>query len=186
MARYRNSESSKVEPDDPFKRHQASGIGYESSVVSHTYPRPMSRRFTVFVIIIVIVLVLAGVWVGSLLTGAKKGASGYSAVFLVTGDVYFGKLSWFPQPKLSKAWFLQRGVDQQNQPQLGLAPFNSVFWGPEGDVYLNRNQILFWAPIKADSQVALAIENPASLPQAPAAGGTSQQNAPQGQQVPPP
>ncbi|MBI2623586.1 MAG: hypothetical protein HYW65_03360 [Candidatus Liptonbacteria bacterium] len=139
----------------------------------------MSKRFAVIVIVIVIVLVLAGVWVGSLIAGGKRGASGYTAVFLVTGDVYFGKLSWFPSPKLSSAWFLQRGVDQQNQPQLGLAPFTSVFWGPAGDVYLNPKQILFWAPIKPESQVAQAIANPQSVQQAaPPAGGQSQQVLP--------
>ena len=126
----------------------------------------MSKRFGVIVIVIVVVLVILGVWAGSLLAGSKQaGASGYTAVFLASGDVYFGKLSWFPWPKLTKAWFLQRSVDQQNQPQIGLAPFSSVFWGPAGDIFLNPKQILFWAPIKSDSQVARAIENPDSVRQ---------------------
>jgi hypothetical protein len=134
----------------------------------------MSKRLAIILVVLVLVLILLGVWVGSFLSGGKQaGASGYTAVFLVTGDVYFGKLSWFPSPKLSKAWFLQRSVGQDNQPQLGLAPFSSVFWGPAGDMYLNPKQILFWAPIKADSQVAKAIENPAAV---------QQQTPPQSQQ----
>jgi len=144
----------------------------------------MSKRFVAVVVVIVIVLVFAGVWVGSILTGAKSGtASGYTAVFLTSGDVYFGKLSWFPWPKLSKAWFLQRSTDEKNQPQIGLAPFSSVFWGPEGDVYLNPKQILFWAPIKSDSNVAKAIENPDSVRQQAPQGQAPQQ---QGQLPPPP
>ena len=134
----------------------------------------MTNRFKILVVVVVVVLVLAGVWVGSRIASAK-GANGYTAVFLVSGDVYFGKLSWFPWPRLTNVWFLQRSVDKENQPQLGLAPFSSVFWGPAGDVYLNPKQILFWAPIKPDSKVAQAIENPASIQQqAPPAGGQGQ------------
>jgi len=144
----------------------------------------MSKRFAVIIIAIVVVLVILGVWAGSFLAGSKQaGASGYTAVFLTSGDVYFGKLSWFPWPKLTKAWFLQRSVDQQNQPQLGLAPFSSVFWGPAGDVFLNPKQILFWAPIASDSSVAKAIENPDSIrQQAPPQGQAPQQQS----QTPPP
>ncbi|MBM3257451.1 MAG: hypothetical protein FJY98_03985 [Candidatus Liptonbacteria bacterium] len=162
MPRYRIPEEPKVEPEQPLRNYQ-----FETR-------KSMTRRFKIFLGVLVLVLVLLGVWAGSLLS-AKKDASGYTAVFLVTGDVYFGKLSWFPWPKLTHAWFLQRSVGQDNQPQLGLAPFTSVFWGPAGDVYLNPKQILFWAPIKSDSQVAKAIDNPSSI---------QQQTPPQGQ-VPP-
>lgn len=141
----------------------------------------MTKRFSVLLVVLIVVLVVVGIWVGSLISGAKGGASGYTAVYLVSGDVYFGRLSWFPWPKLTNAWFLQRSVDQQNQPQLGLAPFTSVFWGPSGDVYLNPKQILFWAPIKADSQVAKGIDNPASLQQQVPPQG---QIPPQSQQIP--
>ena len=85
--------------------------------------------FPVFIIIILI-LVGVGVWLGvSLGRATRGGASPYSAVYLTTGDVYFGKLSWFPKVRLTNVWLLQRNVDSRNQPQLGLAPFTSAFLG---------------------------------------------------------
>ncbi|MBI2888914.1 MAG: hypothetical protein HYY10_03250 [Candidatus Liptonbacteria bacterium] len=183
MPRYKIPQEQKVELEQQL--HPDRSVGAESHKSSHA-SNSMSKRFAVSIIAIVVVLVLLGVWAGSFLAGSKQtGASGYTAVFLTSGDVYFGKLSWFPWPKLTKAWFLQRSVDQQNQPQLGLAPFSSVFWGPAGDLFLNPKQILFWAPIAADSSVAKAIGNPASVrQQAPQEQGGQPQE--QSQTTPPP
>ncbi|MCR4328715.1 MAG: hypothetical protein NUV53_04370 [Patescibacteria group bacterium] len=183
MPRYKISKTQqKVEPKQQL--HPDVSVGVNDSKSSSTYnSSSMPKRFAILFVVVVIVLVLVGVWMGSLISGSKQGgSSGYTAVFLVSGDVYFGKLSWFPKPKLTKAWFLQRGVDKENNPQVALAPFSSVFWGPEGDVYLNPKQILFWAPISATSEVAFAIDNPDSVRQQQ----QQQQVAPQGQITPAP
>jgi len=37
----------------------------------------------------------------------------YYAVYLQTGDMYFGKLSRFPKLTLSDVWFLQRNIDEE-------------------------------------------------------------------------
>jgi hypothetical protein len=134
----------------------------------------MSKKWFVLLVVVAIVIIVFGVCVG-LVWGRGSGTSSYTAVFLTSGDVYFGKLSWFPWPHLTNVWFLQRGVDQQNQPQLALTPFKSLFWGPAGNVYLNPKQILFWAPVGADSQVAKALENPSSVSQLPAQQQQAQQ-----------
>lgn len=128
----------------------------------------MQRRTAVLLVVLVIVLVGLGVWIGTELMGSKSASSPspYTAVYLASGDIYFGRLSMFPRPKLSDAWFLQRGVNQQNQPQLGLVPFKSAFWGPTGDIYLNPQQVLFWAPVAEGSQVAQSLENPQAYQQA--------------------
>ena len=97
------------------------------------------------------------------------GPSKYSAVYLSTGDIYYGALSWFPSPRLAGAWLLQRGVDKNNQPQLAVVPFANAFWGPVGDVYLNPKEIIFWTKLRNDSQIVKLIENPNSLQQQPLA-----------------
>ena len=90
--------------------------------------------FPVFIIII-LVLVGVGVWLGvSFGRSAGGGASPYSAVYLTTGDIYFGKLSWFPNPRLTNVWLPQRNVDSLNQPQLGLTPLTSAFCGPVDEI----------------------------------------------------
>ena len=120
---------------------------------------------------ILIVIVLVAIGVATVMWISKKGgsdageASAYSAVYLTTGDVYFGKLSWFPHPHLTNVWLLQRGVDAQNKPQLGMTPFKSAIWSPVDEIKLSEKQIVFWAALKKDSQMVKAFENPQSVSQ---------------------
>ena len=133
----------------------------------------IKNLFPVF-IIIVLVLVGVGVWLGASFGRATGGgASPYSAVYLTTGDIYFGKLSWFPKPRLTNVWLLQRNVDSLNQPQLGLVPFTSAFWGPVDEIYLSPKQIVFWTRLSKESAVAKAFDNPALLPGLPQVSTTT-------------
>jgi len=123
----------------------------------------MNRRiFTITLVIFVLVVlgVAVGLWLGQLMA---SDASPYSAVYLATGDIYFGKLSWFPTPKLENVWFVQRSVDQSNQVRSGLARFTGAFWGPVDRVYLNSRQIVFWTRISSTSDVAKVFSDPALL-----------------------
>lgn len=140
----------------------------------------MSKKLIVLIVVVVVVLVAVGIWIGvSLLRSNPAGASAYSAVYLTSGDVYFGKLGWFPWPHLKEVWYLQRTVNQQNQPQLGIVPFRTAFWGPVDEVYLNPRQVLFWAHLRNDSQVAKALASPAAFQQpAVSPQGVPQQTPP--------
>jgi len=133
-----------------------------------------------FGIAIVIVVVLA-VWAGIEIAGMTGGsnanaASPYSAVYLTTGDVYFGKLSWFPSPHMSDVWYITRNQGQNGQTQLGLAPMKSIFWGPIGNISLNAQDIVFSTRLLNSSQVVQAIENPSSLQQGNGAGAPTSAN----------
>lgn len=126
------------------------------------------KRFLLVVIVLVIVLIVLGVWLGFKLfsTNDPAGPSQYSAVFMSTGDIYYGKLSWFPWPKLRDVWFLQRGVDPQSQEvQFGIAPLRTAFWGPMDEIKLNPKQIIFVARLRNDSQVAKAFAAPEAFNQ---------------------
>lgn len=79
--------------------------------------------------------------------------SKYSAVYLKTGDIYFGELVWFPRLKLKNPWFLQRTADANNQPQVNIVPLAEVFWKPVNEIYLNRDEIILWTRLRSDSQV---------------------------------
>ncbi|MEK7212497.1 MAG: hypothetical protein AAB686_02380 [Patescibacteria group bacterium] len=124
----------------------------------------MNKRLILVFILIVIVIVILAVWLALVFVRPNEsGPSAYSAVYLSTGDIYFGKLSWLPWPKMKEVWYLQRGVDQQNQPQLGVARFKNAFWGPIDEIYLNPKEIIFWTSLRKDSQLTKAFANPASL-----------------------
>ena len=123
-----------------------------------------SKKFLIITALIVLVFIGLGIWIGSNLRQQNpSGASEYSAVYLSTGDIYYGILFWFPQPRLKNVWFLQRGVDQNNQPQLSIGQLSRAFWGPVDEVYLNPKQIIFWTRLRNDSQVLQAIQNSGSL-----------------------
>jgi hypothetical protein len=123
----------------------------------------MKKNTTTF-FIPVILLLLLGIAAGFVMSGGKNpDISSYSAVYLSTGDVYFGHLTWFPHPRLTNVWLLQRGVNAQNQPQFGVVPFKNALWAPVDSIDLNSRDIVFWTSLRADSAMAKAMENPASV-----------------------
>ena len=125
----------------------------------------MMKKIIISLIILLVVLITVTVWLVSWLNRPSDlAASSYSAVYLSTGDIYFGKLSWFPWPKLTNVWLLQRGVDAENQAQFSFAQFAQAFWEPINRVYLNPKQIIFWTRLKKDSTAAKAFDNPSALP----------------------
>jgi hypothetical protein len=114
-------------------------------------------------LIIFLGAVLIGILLGVGLIYLTKKKSNYYAVFLNNGAIYFGKLSIFPKLKLNDAIFIQ--VDQQGQASL--QKFKNAFWRPKGTIYLNRNSILFIAPLDKDSPLINMIEQTQPLPQFP-------------------
>ncbi len=131
----------------------------------------MSKKILVLLLIILFILIFLIIWLLAQIERPDDSSSlsPYSAVYLSTGDIYFGKFSWFPRPHLKEAWFIQRGVDAENKAQLSVAPLNSVFWGPVGELNLNPNMIIFWTKLKNDSQLVQMLNakngNIAPLPQ---------------------
>lgn len=111
------------------------------------------------VIVLMVILAVLLYW-----QNFQKSDSDYWAVYLLTGDIYIGKLSYFPRLHLSDVWFFQKTDDAQNS--LSLAKFNKVFWGPEDKLYLNEKQIIWKSKLSETSQVITYIKNPqAAQPQ---------------------
>jgi hypothetical protein len=138
----------------------------ENKGVTTNYSNMKKNKIIFFGILIVVVIVLA-VWVGILIAGMQSGsnpdsASPYSAVYLSTGDIYFGKLSWFPSPHMTDVWLITRSQDQSGQAQTSLIPFKSVLWGPMDEISFNSQDIVFSTRLKNGSQIVSAMENPSS------------------------
>jgi hypothetical protein len=146
----------------------------------------MQKNQIILWIVIIVVVVAVGIGVGMHLgqPDDATGASEFSAVYLSTGDVYFGKYSAFPSPHMTKTWYLQRSTDAQNQPQLGVAPLSSVFWGPVDDIKFNQKEIIFSVRLRNDSQVVkvMAAGAAAASPGADNIGAVPQQAVPTTQQ----
>ncbi len=94
------------------------------------------------------------------------GNDNYSAVFLVNGQVYFGKLNKLDTDYtvLTDIYYLQ--VDQPiqpaqtkatDQPQISLVKLGDEIHGPKDEMKINKNQILFIEDLKEDGQVVKTI-----------------------------
>ncbi|RME55904.1 hypothetical protein D6779_11630 [Candidatus Parcubacteria bacterium] len=136
-------------------------------------------------ILVALLLVWGGIRIGSIIA-QRRTASPYAAVYLSTGDLYFGKLSWFPRMKLSDVWLLQRSVGKDGQSSVQVVPFRNSVWAPQGVLYLNPKRVVFWTKLRKDSAVAQAIENarrgvaPASVPPTTPPPGPSAAPSPNG------
>lgn len=126
------------------------------------------KRSPVIAGAIVVVLLGLGAFLGAKVIGAPSGDSPYSAVYLTTGDVYFGTLKWFPKPRIERPLYLDRG-----SAQVALVSFRDVFWGPGDSIYLNPQEIVFSAPIRSDSPLVAILENPELLKASPPPATTS-------------
>ena len=133
------------------------------------------KRFLWPIVIAVIVLVVAG-W----FTWSKMGTAGtaidsgkYQAVFFTNGQVYFGKLQSFngQYMKLTNIYYLQSqqaSSDAANSknPQATSSDQNNVqliklgdeIHGPEDEMIISKDQMLFYENLKSDSKVVQSID----------------------------
>lgn len=116
--------------------------------------------FGLVIVLVVAIIVIGAIWY---LWGGT--GNNYYAVYLDTGDLYFGTLSRFPHMTLSNVLYLQR--DPQNQGP-SLQDFSKVAWGPENKIEINSNKIVWIAKISDISQLIPILsgkESPATQPQ---------------------
>jgi len=100
--------------------------------------------------------------------GVKKAQ--YQAIFLTNGQVYFGKLTNVNDKYvgLTDVYYLQvqqsstvqpadnKTTDQN--PQVSLAKLGNELHGPEDQMAINREQVLFWENLKDNGKVVDAIK----------------------------
>ena len=81
----------------------------------------------------------------------------YYAVYLQTGDMYFGKLSRFPKLALSDVWYLQRNI-QEEQGGFDLIKFSNAMFGPTDKMEINKENVVWISKLADDSQVVTFIQ----------------------------
>jgi hypothetical protein len=131
-------------------------------------------------ILLSVVVVLLLVIIGFVVWKEVGGKPSYAAVYLRTGDLYFGKLVRFPYFGLKQPYLLQVNRTNEQNP-LSVQRFKNVFWGPEDFMKINREEVVWYTSLRSDSELAQVFEKNPDLipPQAETPqGGTSQQQAP--------
>lgn len=120
---------------------------------------------------LLLVLSLAGWLVYRSSMAATIDKSQYQAVFFTNGQVYFGKLQnlngdYF---KLTDVFYLQTKTDDaSNNPQdttaedqnnVELVKLGSEIHGPEDEMIISKDQVLFFENLKKDGKVSDTISN---------------------------
>jgi len=112
-------------------------------------------KFIKISLIIAIILLGALVYV-SFLNKIDKQLT-YHAVFLNTGDMYFGKLSRFPRLALSDVWYLQVSTQENQQTGFNLAKFTNMVFGPKDKMEISKENVVWISKLTDDSQVVSFI-----------------------------
>lgn len=97
----------------------------------------------------------------------------YQAVFLNNDQVYFGKVQDISDDTLvlTDIYYLQQGSNKQqsvgqasetkdtDQANLSLVKLGEELHGPQDEMRINRDQVIFWENLKENGKVAEAIKN---------------------------
>lgn len=136
-----------------------------------------SREQIIFLLVLILVAMVAA-FIGMQIAG-RVNAARYVAVYLETGEIYFGRISWFPSVRMTNVMMLQRAQD----PAQGWAieQFTNAAWRPVEPLHLNRDKIVFWTYVDPASPVVQAIEGRVvpQVPQAPPPGMPGEGMVPQ-------
>ena len=151
-----------------------------SSGAQRPAPQPTTSKKGLFwaVGIIALVLILAvGGWFAW--SNANSGNTGinqsrYQAVFLLNGQIYFGKLEdandrsfrlthiYYPQAQSDTSKSTDETAAQQTQQNgIQLIKLGKEVHGPEDEMFISKDQVLYYENLTADSKVAQLIEKDA-------------------------
>ena len=153
--------------------------------VAHREPAPERGRkkqkspkrgiVSLLVMVLLVVIIGLGAWFALTKLG-NKGAiavdgSKYQAVFFTNGQVYFGKLQagGGDYLKLTDIYYLQSQASdtESSNPQnvssdqqsnnVQLIKLGNEIHGPEDEMIINKDQVLFYENLKSDGKVAQTI-----------------------------
>lgn len=136
--------------------------------------KAIKKPLLIAAIILLVALAAAGAWYMKSQSGVSGTIDGgrYQAVFFTNGQVYFGKLKALNSDymRLTDIYYLQaKSTDgKESNPQeasaqdasnVQLVKLGSEIHGPDDEMVVNKDQILFFENLKKDSNVSTTIAN---------------------------
>ncbi len=108
----------------------------------------------------IVALVVAAAVVWGFLGMQKNGEfrNTYSVVYLSSGEIYVAKLSVFPKLVMEDPYLLLLVQDEKKNNNFQLTPISQSVWAPK-KLFLQRNQVLYYGPLKEDSKVLETLRN---------------------------
>jgi len=163
------------QPEESQQPKQVPPVERTSSTHRATGRKLPLRRLKLPILLITILLIgalslLAWTSLNNKNASAAIDANKYQAVFFTNGQVYFGKLSPLNDNylKLTDIYYLQTQSDEKtetnpqetstDQSNVQLIKLGEEIHGPEDEMVLSRDQVLFYENIKADGKVGQSIE----------------------------
>lgn len=113
----------------------------------------ISKKHLIKVVVTVLVVVALGFLIN------KKGMeSGYSVVYLATGEVYVGQLSTIPDFELKNAYILQvtKDATDPTKNNFQITPVNDALWAPES-LHIIKKNVVFYGKLQKTSKIAETI-----------------------------
>jgi hypothetical protein len=109
------------------------------------------NKFNIFLLVLVVVLLLI---LGGVVFWQKIWSQpSFYAVYLDTGDLYFGRLAKFsPKYSLTDVYFLQRNADTPSQPY-SVQRLDQAFWKPENKIKLNPAKVVWITKLASGSEI---------------------------------
>ena len=109
-------------------------------------------------IVIVALVILVVIGVGFFLNKKSKDNNAYSVVYMTTGEVYVGKLTTFPDMRLSNGYILQVVKDETDETKSNftLNPIKDALWAPE-TMHLIKDNVVFYGPLLTTSKIAQTL-----------------------------
>ena len=136
-------------------------------------PPKRSLWVTLAVIAAIILLGVVGwfAWTNMQNNGTAIDESKYQSVFFTNGNVYFGKLQsfnneyykmtsvYYPQTQTnSKAGATEQTQATTDQSKITLLKLSDAIHGPEDEMMIAKDQVLFYQNLKTDSKVTQLIK----------------------------
>jgi hypothetical protein len=117
----------------------------------------MVRSAKVLWLVVVVLLIVLGILFGFVIRDRidiwQTDAGYYAAVYLDSGEIYFGELHMESVPTLRKVHFLQKDTSGNYT----VAKFKDALYGPTDELRLNPDKIIWISPLRDDSQVVSTI-----------------------------
>lgn len=163
------------EQAQPVKEELPTTAPRSSGSHRSTPQRPSSKKgllWTLGIAALVIALAVAGWLIWSKMNTNNLGIKSdrYQAVFLLNGEIYFGKLQaandksyrltdiYYIQPKSKTSDTTEDTTKQTQSNGIQLIKLGKEVYGPEDEMFISKDQVLYYENLNTDSQVTQLID----------------------------
>jgi hypothetical protein len=154
-------------------QQSAPGAAHVPSNGAHNSPKKTSKKSLIGLVLAGLLLIAGFAAWDKFAPTPGVDAGKFQAVFLNNDQVYFGKIRDISDDELvmTDIYYLQQSSNQQqsvgqaaeskdtDQANLSLVKLGEELHGPQDEMRINRDQIIFWENLKDNGKVAEAIKN---------------------------